>query len=133
MVSVAELARLYRRLRERRWKIVNEAYGQIKISDYGYQLFARDGTVLSCGSELRHVWLTDRDGRALFRVLAEDDGAERVEMSGRLGDALDLATALLHARYNVVWCQDSGYLWDKAPLGGLELVFAWEGENEVRD
>jgi hypothetical protein len=110
--------------------VVNEAYGNIKISEYGMQLYSRDGSVLSvgfCGEGQVHVWVTDADGRARVRVLVDEDIAINTEISTGWHSATDFASELLYASYAVVYDEVEGYLHDKADVGGRELVFEWVG------
>lgn len=118
--------------------MINEAYGQIKVSEYGMQLYARDGTVLSAGvaGEQLHVWVTDANGRAIVRIVVEEDLAILTEFYCGYHSVADYCQALLYARHVVVYDDDEGYVWDRPALGGRELVVEFVSEedgNAVRD
>ena len=124
MISVWNVQQVYKKLRTTRWKIVNDAYARVGVSEYGMQLWARDGSVLSAGlasKDQLHVWVTDQHGRARVRVLVDEDIAVNTEIFTGIGSATDFCEALLYAQYNVVYDDSEGYLWDRAPIG-RELV-----------
>jgi len=135
MISVWDVQNVYKKLSTARWKVVNEAYAQIKVSEYGMQLFARDGSVLSAGlanKDQLHVWVTDANGRALIRILVDESLAINTEFHVGYHTAVDLCEALFYAVHNVVYDEDEGYLWDRPPVGGRELVIEF-GEEEEHD
>jgi hypothetical protein len=130
MLSVWNVQQVYQKLRTKRWRVVNDAYAQIKVSEYGMQLIARDGSVLSAGLTSKdhvHVWVTDEHGRARVRVLVDEDIAVNTEIFTGIGSATDFCEALLYAQYNVVYDDSEGYLWDRTPVGGREVVVEFEG------
>jgi len=129
MLTVWDVQQVYKKLRTTRWKIINDAYAQIQVSDYGMQLVARDGSVLSAGlaSKELHVWVTDADGRAIIRILVDEAIAINTEFHVGYHSAADLCEALLYATQIVVYDEVEGYLWDRAPVGGREVVVEFEG------
>ena len=129
MLTVWDVQQVYKKLRTTRWKIINDAYAQIQVSDYGMQLVARDGSVLSAGlaSKELHVWVTDADGRAIIRILVDEAIAINTEFHVGYHSAADLCEALLYATQIVVYDEVEGYLWDRAPVGGREVVVKFEG------
>jgi len=131
MISVWDVQQVYKKLRTTRWKIINDAYAQIQVSDDGMQLVARDGSVLSAGlaSKELHVWVTDADGRALIRILVDASLAINTEFHVGYHTGADLCEALVYANYNVVYDEVEGYLCDCAAVGGRELVVVF-GEQE---
>jgi hypothetical protein len=133
MITVWDVQQVYQKLRTKRWRVVNDAYAQIKVSEYGMQLIARDGSVLSAGlsGDQLHVWVTDAHGRALIRMLVDESLAINAEFHVGYHSAADLCEALFYAQYNVVYDEVEGYVWDRAPVGGRELVveFVKEGEG----
>jgi len=138
MISVWNVMTVYDKLTRTQWRVVNEEYGRIGVSEYGMQLVARDRTVLSAGFASReqvHVWITDADGRARLRILVDRDLAAVTEFHFGLGSAVDFCEALLYAHSNVVWDDVEGYLWDRAAVGGRELVISFGGEEDdaIRD
>jgi hypothetical protein len=131
MISVWDVQNVYNKLRSRKWKVVNEDYAQIKVSQYGMQLVGRDGSVLSAGlanKDQLHVWVTDANGRAIIRILVDESVAINTEFHCGYHTAADLCEALLYAQHNVVYDEVEGYLWDRPPLG-RELVVEF-GEQE---
>jgi hypothetical protein len=133
MLTVWEVQQVYNKLTTRRWRVVNDAYAQIKVSEYGIQLIARDGSVLSAGlsRDQLHVWVTDADGRAIIRILVDEAIAINTEFHCGYHSAADLCEALFYAQDNVVYDEVEGYVWDRTPIGGRELVveFVKEGEG----
>jgi len=136
MLSVWNVKQVYDKLSRGRWKVVNAEFGRIGISEYGMQIWGRDGTVLSAGLSARdqlHVWVTDATGRAIIRILVDEAHAINTEFHCGYHSAVDLCEALLYAQYNVVWDEGEGYLWDRTPVGGRELVIAFgEEKDEIR-
>jgi hypothetical protein len=133
MITVWDVKQVYRKLTSTRWRVVNDAYGQIKVSEYGMQLWGRDGSVLSAGlaGDQLHVWVTDAHGRAIIRVMVDESLASVVDFYAGYHSATDLCEALFYAVHNVVYDVEEGYLWDRPPVGGRELVVAFgEGEGE---
>ena len=139
MLTVWDVQQVYNKLTTRRWRVVNDAYARVGVSEYGMQLWAWDGSVLSAGLSARdqlHVWVTDATGRALIRVLVDEAHAINTNFYYGYHTAVDLCEALLYATRNVVYDEEEGYLWDRAPNGGRELVIVFEDEEEcdaVRD
>jgi len=131
MISVWDVQQVYKKLTTERWRVVNDAYGQIGISEYGMQLWGRDGSVLSAGlaSKELHVWVTDADGRTIIRILVDEAIAINTEFHVGYHSAADLCEALVYANYNVVYDEVEGYLCDCAAVGGRELVVVF-GEQE---
>ena len=131
MLTVWDVQQVYKKLRTTRWKIINDAYAQIQVSDDGMQLVARDGSVLSAGlaSKELHVWVTDADGRTIIRILVDEAIAINTEFHVGYHSAADLCEALVYANYNVVYDEVEGYLCDCAAVGGRELVVVF-GEQE---
>jgi len=130
MISVWDVQNVYKKLRTKRWKIVNEEYGRIGVSEHGMQLFARDGSVLSAGLSAPDqlcVWVTDAAGRAIIRILVDEQIAINCEFHVGFHSAEDLCEALLFAKHNIVYDEEEGYLWDRAPVGGRELVVEFGG------
>jgi len=130
MLTVWDVQQVYKKLRTTRWKIINDAYAQIQVSDYGMQLVARDGSVLSAGlanKDHLHVWVTDAEGRALIRILVDASLAINTEFHAGYHSAADLCEALVYAHYNVVYDEVEGYLCDGAAVGGREVVVEFEG------
>jgi len=133
MISVWDVQQVYKKLRTTRWKIINDAYAQIQVSDYGMQLVARDGSVLSAGlaeKDHLHVWVTDAVGRALIRILVDASLAINTEFHVGYHTGADLCEALVYANYNVVYDEVEGYLCDCAAVGGRELVVVFGGQAE---
>jgi len=133
MISVWDVQQVYKKLTTERWRVVNDAYGQIGISEYGMQLWGRDGSVLSAGlanKDQLHVWVTDADGRAIIRILVDEAIAINTEFHVGYHSAADLCEALLYATRNVVYDEEEGYLWDRAPVGGREVVIVFGDEEE---
>ena len=125
MISVWDVQQVYKKLTTTRWRVVNDAYGRIGVSAYGMQLVARDGSVLSAGlasKDQLHVWVTDANGRAIIRILVDEAIAINTEFHVGYHSAADLCEALVYAQYNVVYDEVEGYVWDRAPVGGRELV-----------
>jgi len=130
MLTVWDVQQVYKKLTTTRWRVVNDAYGRIGISEYGMQLFARDGSVLSAGLASKdqvHVWVTDADGRAIIRILVDESLAINTEFHCGYHSAADLCEALFYAQDNVVYDEVEGYVWDRTPIGGRELVVEFEG------
>jgi len=129
MLTVWDVQQVYKKLTTTHWRVVNDAYGRIGISEYGMQLVARDGSVLSAGlaSKELHVWVTDADGRAIIRILVDEAIAINTEFHVGYHSAADLCEALLYATQIVVYDEVEGYLWDRAPVGGREVVVKFEG------
>ena len=129
MISVWDVQQVYQKLTTTRWRVVNDAYGRIGISEYGMQLWGRDGSVLSAGlaSKELHVWVTDADGRAIIRILVDEAIAINTEFHAGYHSAADLCEALVYAHYNVVYDEVEGYLCDGAAVGGREVVVEFEG------
>jgi len=133
MLSVWDVQQVYKKLTTTRWRVVNDAYGRIGISEYGMQLVARDGSVLSAGlanKDQLHVWVTDADGRAIIRILVDDAIAINTEFHVGYHSAADLCEALLYATQIVVYDEVEGYLWDRAAVGGREVVIVFGDEEE---
>jgi hypothetical protein len=131
MITVWDVAKVYRRLQQERWRVVNEQYGRIAISEYGMQIFGKDGSVLSAGLASRdqlHVWVTDKNGRAVIRILVDEALSINTEFHYGYHTAVDLCEALLYAQHNVVYDEVEGYLWDRTPLNGRELVIEFGGD-----
>jgi hypothetical protein len=132
MISVWDVQQVYQKLTTTRWRVVNDAYGRIGISEYGMQLWGRDGSVLSAGlaSKELHVWVTDADGRAIIRILVDEAIAINTEFHVGYHSSADLCEALVYAHYNVVYDEVEGYLWDRAAVGGRELVVVFGEQAE---
>jgi hypothetical protein len=132
MLTVWDVQQVYQKLTTVRWRVVNDAYGRIGVSEYGMQLWGRDGSVLSAGlasKDQLHVWVTDANGRALIRILVDESLAINTEFHVGYHSAVDLCEALVYAQYNVVYDEVEGYLWDRASVGGREVVIVF-GEEE---
>jgi hypothetical protein len=129
MISVWDVQQVYKKLTTTRWRVVNDAYGRIGISEHGMQLWGRDGSVLSArlASKELHVWVTDADGRAIIRILVDEAIAINTEFHAGYHSAADLCEALVYAHYNVVYDEVEGYLCDGAAVGGREVVVEFEG------
>ena len=133
MISVWDVQQVYKKLTTERWRVVNDAYGRIGISEYGMQLWGRDGSVLSAGLAKKdhlHVWVTDAEGRALIRILVDASLAINTEFHAGYHTGADLCEALVYAHYNVVYDEVEGYLWDRAAVGGRELVVVFGEQAE---
>jgi hypothetical protein len=130
MISVWDVQQVYKKLTTTRWRVVNDAYGRVGVSEDGMQLWGRDGSVLSAGLASKdqvHVWVTDADGRAIIRILVDEAFAINTEFHVGYHSAADLCEALFYAQDNVVYDDSEGYLWDRTPIGGRELVVEFEG------
>jgi hypothetical protein len=132
MITVWEVKQVYNKLTTARWKVVNDAYGRIGVSEYGMQIWGRDGSVLSAGlsRDQWHVWVTDANGRAIIRILVDESLSANAEFHVGYHTAVDFCEALSYAQHNVVYDEDEGYLWDRAAIGGRELVIEFEREGD---
>jgi len=133
MISIWQVELAYKKLMSRRWRVVNAEYGSVMAGDNRLQITARDGTTLRAGiGETMHVWVTERTGRVLVRVLVDQAYAAVTDIHLGLGSAVDLVEVLTWAQHNVCYDVEEGYLADATPVGREVVIeFLREACDEV--